>query len=241
MKKSMLTLVGCVLAAGSVMAAEVAGNNTAVVIQKDAVVSNNYYQFLIVPVKGFDITGTGNAQSLTLAEILPPAAYTTGTKVYKANEDTPTIYTVQDAEWKKDGTTPANGTPIDAGTILWMLTDTTDVASTVFCGELVKDGNTVTPVAGKFVTFGNATSNAIPYANIVNATSEETLKIGVVGGVLRGDQIYLLQEGSSDYLILRYNGTIWTKPNPAGGLYIPANTEADKLPAGAAGYYYRKS
>ncbi len=236
MKKSMLTLVGCVLAAGSVMAAEVTGNNIAVVIQKDAVVSNNFYQFLIVPVKGFDITGNNNAQSLTLAEILPPAAYTTGTKVYEANVQSPTIYTVQDEVWM-DGTTPANDTPIGAGTILWMLTDTTDVASTVFCGELVEDGNSVTPVAGEFVAFGNATSEAIPYANIGVGN----------GGAARGDQIYLLQEGSSDYLILRYNGTIWTKPNPEGGMYIPAyangdvNAEPDKLPAGAAGYYYRKS
>ncbi|MDO5462447.1 MAG: hypothetical protein Q4F99_03040 [bacterium] len=229
MKKSMLTLVGCALAAGTVMAAEVAGNNTAVVIQKDAVVSNNYYQFLIVPVKGFDITGGGTATTLTLAEILPPVAYTTGTTVYAAN-DTTNIYKVDGGAWVDGEGNNKDDTEIPAETILWMKTSKTDVSATVFCGEQSSTEVSVTPQSG-FVAFGNATSAAVEYNDIKVDGGEAT----------KGDLIYCVKEGSYDYYILRYNGDNWTKPPASGnGAYVDVVEGTDVFPAGAAAYYYRK-
>lgn len=228
MKKSMLTLVGCALAAGTVMAAEVAGNNVAVVIQKDAVVSNNFYQFLVVPVKGFDITGEGTATTLTLEEIFPAAAYVTGTIVYKAS-DPDVIYTKQDSGWKyQNGLADASAAEFSANDIIWMLSTSKNLDPTVFCGEQSQTEVSVTPKAGSFVAFGNATSAAVDFEDI-NA-----------GGFLAGDQIYLVQEGSSDYLRLVYNGSDWTKPPAGSGRYEAIVPGTDVFPAGGAAYYYRK-
>lgn len=236
MKKSMLTLVGCALAAGTVMAAEVAGNNVAVVIQKEPVVSSNLYQFLIVPVRGFDITGNKGVQTLKLKEILPPAAYPAGTKVYK--NGSADIYTVYNNEgaidniWVKVGTTTEADVSYSAKDILWMQAPggtTSAIPDSVFCGEVSDTGVVVTPVAGQFVAFGNATSEAVAFSDI-------TLEDGIPAA---GDMIYLIQAGVDDYDILYHNGANWTKKPTAGINFTPV-TDADKLPAGAAAYYYRK-
>ena len=64
MKKLLVAAFACMLGISAIAAVE--GNNTAVVIRKKPVVSDNGYQYLCLPVRGFDITG---------AEILDPAAY----------------------------------------------------------------------------------------------------------------------------------------------------------------------
>jgi hypothetical protein len=241
MKKSMLALFGCALVAGSVMAAEVTGNNIAVVIKKDPVVSSNLYQFLIVPVKGFDITGGANATSLTLNELLPASTCENGTLVYKA-ADSSVQWKVVGGKWvdNNDTSVDANDVEIAEDTILWVKAQNTATVAAaeanplVFCGEMSTKTVSVTPVARTFVAFGNATSNAVAFS-----------AISVDGGVQKNDKIYLVKSGASDYMILNYNGTNWTKPpvdnegNPVSGAYIPLK-EADKLPAGAAAYYYRR-
>lgn len=244
MKKSMLTLVGCALAASTVMAAEVVGNNTAVVIQKDAEVSSNYFQFLIVPVKGFDITGAGQgeAQPLLLSEVLPPSVYGTGTIVYKAASPE-AIYIVQPDGWEylnavKVGEdtiiaagTDADNVSLNAQDILWMQTDgDPDVPDTVFCGELTTNAVTVTPVSGQFVAFGNATSLAISVAAVNAGTTP-----------LHGDEIYLVKPGTYDYYRYFYNENkkCWTKPPVGSGSYVEI-AETDVIAPGTAAYYYRR-
>lgn len=225
----MLALFGCALVAGSVMAAEVAGNNTAVVIKNTPVVSSNLYQFLIVPVKGFDITGKGVGRNLSLDEILPPNLYAPNTIVYE-NETTNVMTVQEDGQgvrtWVKASSEEFD--PIyGAGTILWLQspvnTNPNSILSTVFCGELSTTAVTVTPVQGQFVPFGNATSEAVKFSEI--------------NGVA-GDEIYRLKNGSGDYDILRYNGMIWTK-KPVSGIFAE-DASNDELPAGAAAYYYRR-
>lgn len=71
MKRLLVAAFACLLGFGSAWAA-VEGNNTAVVIRKAPVVSKTGYQFLCVPVRGFDITGRGQVEGLPLNDVIPP-------------------------------------------------------------------------------------------------------------------------------------------------------------------------
>ncbi len=71
MKRLLVAALACLLGFGTAWAA-VEGNNTAVVIRKAPVVSDNGYQFLCVPVRGFDITGQGKSKGLPLNDVIPP-------------------------------------------------------------------------------------------------------------------------------------------------------------------------
>lgn len=72
MKRLLVAAFACLLGFGTAWAA-VEGNNTAVVIRKAPVVSKTGYQFLCVPVRGFDITGLGWVEGLPLNDVIPPA------------------------------------------------------------------------------------------------------------------------------------------------------------------------
>lgn len=74
-------VAGLACAVGVCAFAAVEGNNTAVVIRKAPVVSDNGYQFLCVPVRGFDITGQGQAEAVALGDIIPASAYAAGTEL----------------------------------------------------------------------------------------------------------------------------------------------------------------
>lgn len=71
MKRLLVAAFACLLGFGSAWA-DVEGNNTAVVIRKAPVVSKTGYQFLCVPVRGFDITGRGQVEGLPLNDVIPP-------------------------------------------------------------------------------------------------------------------------------------------------------------------------
>ena len=77
MKRLLVAAFACLLGFGTAWAA-VEGNNTAVVVRKAPVVSKTDYQFIGLPVRGFDITGQGKSQTLPLADVLPPASYPAG-------------------------------------------------------------------------------------------------------------------------------------------------------------------
>lgn len=80
-------VAGLVCAVGVCAFAAVEGNNTAVVIRKDAVTSSTGWQYLAVPVRGFDITGQGQVKGVALADVLPPAMYEAGTELIVENND----------------------------------------------------------------------------------------------------------------------------------------------------------
>lgn len=85
-------VAGLACAVGVCAFAAVEGNNTAVVIRKDAVVSTTGWQYLAVPVRGFDITGQGNVKGIALADVLPPAMYEADTQLTIENNATDTGY-----------------------------------------------------------------------------------------------------------------------------------------------------
>lgn len=265
MKKSMLAFASCALVAGAVMAAAVEGNNTAVVIQKEPVVSTTLYQFLIVPVKPFDITNSANASTaIPLNELLPPAGYEAGTRVYSAT-DASKLYTVawynpttgefpmvaQDTDtstftlvWASSGPKlVGDDVTFSTGDILWLQTASKPTDPTVFCGELSADKVIVDDENNTgMIPFGNATSEAVRYDNGLTFTSGKP--------VAKGDAIYVLEADTTEYTRYVYqtvhssvggDGTTlcWTKKNPNSSWMIPL-AESDVMPAGAAAYYKRK-
>lgn len=85
-------VAGLACAVGVCAFAAVEGNNTAVVIRKDAVTSSTGWQYLAVPVRGFDITGQGQVKGIALADVLPPALYVEGTQLMVENNETGDTY-----------------------------------------------------------------------------------------------------------------------------------------------------
>lgn len=81
MAMSKVLVAGLACAVGACALAAVEGNNTAVVVRKAPVVSDNDYQYLCVPVRGFDITGQGKTESVQLSDIIPAANYEPGTEL----------------------------------------------------------------------------------------------------------------------------------------------------------------
>ena len=116
LNKAFVASLAC--AVGVCAFAAVEGNNTAVVIRKPAVVSSTGWQYLAVPVRGFDITGQGSVKGVPLADVLPPALYGAGTQlIVEGNEP---------AEGYLANKTYALGTVADAPA--WVL-DNTDVGA----------------------------------------------------------------------------------------------------------------
>lgn len=68
-------VAGLACAVGVCAFAAVEGNNTAVVIRKTAIVSTEGWQYLTVPVRGFDITGLGKVDGVPLQDVLPASMY----------------------------------------------------------------------------------------------------------------------------------------------------------------------
>lgn len=111
-------VAGLACAVGVCAFAAVEGNNTAVVIRKAAVVSSTGWQYLAVPVRGFDITGQGTVKGVPLADVLPPSLYGAGTQLIVEGNET--------ADGYLGNSTYALGTVSDAPA--WVL-DNTDVGA----------------------------------------------------------------------------------------------------------------
>lgn len=111
-------VAGLACAVGVCAFAAVEGNNTAVVIRKAAVVSSTGWQYLAVPVCGFDITGQGTVKGVPLADVLPPSLYGAGTQLIVEGNETADGYLANK--------TYALGTVSDAPA--WVL-DNTDVGA----------------------------------------------------------------------------------------------------------------
>lgn len=151
MKRLLVAAFACLLGFGTAWAA-VEGNNTAVVVRKAPVVSKTDYQFIGLPVRGFDITGQGKSQTLPLADVLPPASYPAGTTLQVVSNDVKGateeagqsqvlangIYTVtgtgETAKWSQDGGETDVGTyGVANGAVLWLkIASDTPVATNSF-------------------------------------------------------------------------------------------------------------
>lgn len=147
MKKTLALMAGCALCVSAAMAA-VQGNNTAVIVKKDVVETTTGYQFLCIPVRGFDITGQGATKGLSLDELLPPSTEgfvvtQNGTKgtyiIVQGNEaaggtlaDGEYVIKTQDgaAKWVLGSTDAAAGGTVVNGACVWLCTAKNSAAAT---------------------------------------------------------------------------------------------------------------
>lgn len=254
-----LCLCGAAVAQGTTATTSVEGSNTGVVIKKTEVVSSNGYQMLVVPVKGYDIAGgQDSTKSVTLGEMLPPAS-NNGRSVLVLGvpenaQSGVTIanrrYTSNGTEWMYAGTTGGSddteGTDdaFPAGTIFWLsesgVTPPTDAIQTlaagdtiVFCGTSNDAGLTLVGTSGQVVALGNSTSGSVT--------------LGSLSGASLGDQIFRVQNGTTEYQIYQYVSTKssgwkpqWHKLVVSGTQTSLQDASEEEIPAAEAFYFYTR-
>lgn len=203
MKKTLM-FAGVFMALGAGFAAEVAGNNTAVVIRKTAVNSSNKYQFLCAPVAGFDITGTESEKPILLEDILPAATAPDGAEVtvgiitYVPQEIDGTKTWVL-ADTGARASSEDSGVTLTPGTVFWVKNVT---GETIFCGQDSDKGihfTNATATTG-IVEAGNADSNAISIQQGITPAA-----LGKTFGA--GSQLLVVEEGKADYKVYFYDAT----------------------------------
>lgn len=266
MKKELALLLGVAML-GVATAADVTTANTAVVIRKAPVESDTGYQFLCVPVRGFDITGQGATKGVPLNDVLPPttAGFSESTSLTIENNAieegcAPNTSwklaknTAGQLEWVPTTGTGSGTDLLHNGARLWLNaegiswswpafgTETTADATrseTIFCGEQVEtEGYIVSnPAVGMFA-YGNNTS--------------EPVDIYAIADLQNGDQLLRVQEGSGEYLTYIYytnasNSGKWILYLPDTGVAIPADASTEStvtaeqrtIAPGEAFYFYR--
>lgn len=241
--KATLAFVACLLTAGFLSAAEVTGNNTAVVIRKDVVKSDNGYQFLCVPVNGLTIDGT-TKETIPLNTLIPPSTIVAGTSMIIDD----VTYTVKDGQWVnagdevvnpeiqcgkafwlKDPTQKTkNGAALLSGSVSLMATGNAD--PTIFCGQqrTRQAPSWADLIAGEVTPVVNDSSEAITLAEAVTIAGETPRT---------NDQIMTLRNGSSDYKSYYYRNGAWVGKVAGSNVNQPI-TGAVIMP-GEAFYYYK--
>lgn len=241
--KATLATLACLLTVGFLSAAEVTGNNTAVVIRKNVVKSDNGYQFLCVPVNGLTIDGSIK-ETIPLNTLLPPSTIATGTSMTVGD----ITYTVSDGTWVNQGGEVVNP-DIQCGTAFWLkdpsqkaktgaallsgavsLMSTGNADPTIFCGQqrtrTAPDWADLT--AGEVTAVVNDSSEAITLAQAV-AIADATPRTN--------DQILTLRNGASDYKFYYYRNGAWVGKVAGSNVNQPI-TDAVIMP-GEAFYYYK--
>lgn len=242
--KATLAFVACLLTAGFLTAAEVTGNNIAVVIRKDVVKSDNGYQFLCVPVNGLTIDGTVK-ETIPLNTLIPPSTIVAGTSMIIGD----VTYTVNNNDqWVNQNSEVVNP-EIPCGTAFWLqdpaqktkngaallsgsvsLMSTGNADPTIFCGQqrTRTAPNWADLTAGKVTAVVNDSSEAITLAEAVTIAGETPRT---------NDQIMTLRNGSSDYKSYYYRNGAWVGKVSGNNVNQPI-TGAVIMP-GEAFYYYK--
>lgn len=238
MKKTLALMAGCALCVSAATAA-VQGNNTAVIISKTPAVTTASYQFLCVPVRGFDITGQAGNGFVALGSFLPASTLSEGTTLILPGEgNTQTIYKVSGGAWVKEDSTggtkalAAGAEPqVKTGTVLWLQLPPSTTPSTIyFVGEkgrtLAKDEKLIPSLEDGMVAYGNDTDTAVPLSQVAAAQD--------------GDQIQCIEDGGATYKVYAY---VYNAQAGGGKWFdwsIPAFVDDSvTIAPGEAFYYYR--
>lgn len=246
MNKITLMLAGLCLC-GSAMAVAVDGSNAAAVIKKTPVYSaESNYQLLIVPVKGFDITGADQNKPVEIAGMFPPSAY--DGYIITTLGESPATYECDGSKW---GESDTDNPTLAAGTIFWLkkpstggatisaslsafgaVTPLTDTATTladdsiVICGSQNESTIDWSSTGGQVIPLGNSTSDAISFSQIPTTVNA---------------QLFRIKAGSTDYQLYRCmkprGGTLGWFEIGADGSATAVSTEAT-IPAAEAFFYY---
>lgn len=236
--KATFATIACLILAGILSAAEVGGNNTAVVIQKNVVKSATNYQFLCVPVDGLAINGTAESP-IAIGTILPPSAYSVGTRVYVLDENgvcpqNQTFILSDGPVWTLDETQKGRNVNPDGtlspGQILWVMGGTS-ADSVLFCGQ-TRTRADQTRQRGT-IAMRNDGADEITFEQVLKATAVD----GTVsyGSPKMGDQVLLVTAEATNYKRYRYDSSI-SKWRDYKGAAI--DLEDYKIKPGEAFYYY---
>ena len=222
--KATLATLACLLTVGFLSAAEVTGNNTAVVIRKNAVQAKNGYQFLCVPVNGLNIAGAENGE-VALETMLPAATLPVGSRVMATIGNDTVTYATTDAGWPLD----QDGNPIKfkGGQIFWLNTKVrnggTAPDTVIFCGQN-RGREVLLSLSAGVVALKNDSSEKVTLVQAVNMADFEPQ---------HGDQILTIQDGSSEYTTYQFLNGNWYGP----GFNNVCDTKVTIAP-GEAFYYY---
>lgn len=235
--KATLATLACLLTVGFLSAAEVTGNNTAVVIRKNVVESNTGFQFLCVPVDGLDIA-KGNGATVKLSTLLPASTLTAGTMISfvggtlgEQNASATVSETDGIKSWSYDYDLPGGQiywlsyqAPVVSqnarlGAAVTTYAQTTGNDTVIFCGQ-DRTRTTVTPATGVVTAMANDSSVPLALTDVVDEPGDL-------------DTILVIQAGSSDYKQYNYFGGTWYGPNG-----VNANT--DTIAPGEAFYYFKR-
>lgn len=264
--KSLFVFSACVAITGAAIAAGVPGNNTAVIIRKAPVESDTGYQFLCVPVRGFDITGQGRAKGVPLDDVLPPTSLSElATLMVQANGEggegsvAQGTYNIVNNAWSLQGGSQAGDgasvgeQALNNGALIWLAAngavatgpfatasnDVGETPETVFCGEevaLAEDATLVPENPQGMMPYGNKTS-----------TSVDITGTQLVAEPQVNDQILRVRKGSDEYQYYNYFsfGSIrgWYVLTPEDGWVALSTKKTDDhlrtIAPGEAFYYYR--
>ncbi len=226
-------VAGLACAVGVCAFAAVEGNNTAVVVRKDAVTSSTGWQYLAVPVRGFDITGQGRVKGIALADVLPPALYVAGTQLMVENNETGDTYlknatytlgTVSESPawvldsadvgkklicanariWVKNPSTNAINGALNAA--MGIASAATTPTETIFAGEQNTVDYLVPSAApvGQVTAYGNSSSETVVIPS--QGASASTTGTQLVQNPQPGDQLLRIGNNRKSYIYYLYVG-----------------------------------
>lgn len=252
--KATLATLACLLTVGFLSAAEVTGNNTAVVIRKNVVKSDTHYQFLCVPVDGLDIAN-GTQKTVKLSTVLPANTLPNNTKVtFIGGDYTNVTPTVSGGVWSADPGlkggqifwlyTPETSTPAPAPAPATMmgLSRTVAVAegegegegeeqpdTVIFCGQNRERDELVSSLGSGVTALKNDSSQEITLDQAVNMQQGFTPDTD--------DQILTIKAGSAEYKIYTYDSGVWYGEG-FGSAAIADGANA-RIAPGEAFYYFK--
>ncbi len=218
--KATFATIACLILAGILSAAEVGGNNTAVVIQKAKAQSKTGWQLLCVPVNELQISGATTENGIEIATILPPSSFPEGTSVYIGNTK---AYQLNQGVWVAQSS--RNGeTTLLPGQEFWLKNPDgggTMPAATTFCGQNRDQATIVRPAGGTAELRKNDSATPIKISTIVP------------NDIQKGDQILCVENEKNEYKMYQRGTSKW---------YLDgvAVTDADVIAPGEAFYYYAK-
>lgn len=245
MKSVLLSMVALAALAGA-QAAEVVGNNTAIVIRRENVASSSGHHLLCVPVAPLDISGssTGAGSGTPLGTLLPASLYPLAEVTVNADSQADSVtYQAENGVWKVKQASGGDSTDGDVGAtvllspkqVIWLSNpaDKAEVRSEkqpiVFCGEQNDAMDSVSTEEGLH-SIGNATSEVKTLAQVFS------------GSYGKGTQIlHIAKLGDAEYTRYYYYGpkTGWKKFDSNG--ITDVELSGVEIQPGEAVYYYAKS
>lgn len=237
--KATLATLACLLTVGFLSAAEVTGNNTAVVIRKNVVQSTTGYQFLCVPVNGLDIAG-GSGNRIALGTMIPATTVPAGTTLTLVGttsgyENAKSVAVNEDPDTKVR--TWSEDLSLVGGQIFWLKFESKSTAGSGRAVTRTTESRTISPDPLVFCGQDRSRTIATPEQGLVkemcNDSSVAVALKDVVATPTNLDTIMTIQSGLNEYRMYDYYGGVWYGPDSE-------NCNEVTIAPGEAFYYFKR-